>query len=56
MFGDIIEPINRLSANVSALNNSLYKLEMLLTTLTESIEKNTEEMNATRTANENHHG
>ena len=53
MFGDIIEPVNKLSAEVSALNNSLFRVSQLIETMITAINENTVEMQALRAAYEN---
>lgn len=53
MFGDIIEPVNKLSAEVSALNNSLFRVSQLIEAMTIAVNENTVEMQALRAAYEN---
>lgn len=53
MFGDIVKPVNKLSVEISALNNSLFRVSRLIETMIIAINENTVEMQALRAAYEN---
>lgn len=45
MFGEIIQPINQLSANVSGLNGQIYDLKMAIQAQTEAVLIQTDAIN-----------